>query len=332
MTDQKEQEKQQINLGNAKRTVKELSSAECFVEAMSAHSDDIRIDRITLNITKDLGTASVLTRLAYWFSPSRRSKKETKTTIFKDGKHWIAKKDEDWFEECGVSAKQMRRIKKELQELGCVKTETWKFYGNPTTHFNLNYEKYYELYMEEIQKNISNCTDGTKPNVPMVQKESDQRDKTSYYTQETTTEEYNNSAVVFPCLGKIEVSQSTKEWITKTYRDDEEAVKHAINVITAPGFKVSTTLDQALKWACKEQPEISKSPEQKTQDNKSFAQSMASKAKMPQGIRIEILNTYVEIGNGVHQPTVIEYKDSGFEQLMSHSVEKWGGKIIDKNP
>lgn len=171
----------------------EISDAEIFLEMMAAHSDDIRVDRITLELTQDLPAAAVLSRLAYWFSPSKNGQKRTR--IRKDGKDWVAKGDEDWWEECGVTAKQMKRIKRLLIDLGVIDTIVKKFDGNPTTHYYLNLETYFILYKEKAKINISNCTKGTKGNVPKGRNDQSQRYKTitREHKQETYSLELDNT-------------------------------------------------------------------------------------------------------------------------------------------
>jgi hypothetical protein len=40
-------------------------------------------------------------------------------------------------------------------------------------------------------------------------------------------------------------------------------------------------------------------------------------------VKIDLLNAYVEIGNGLHQPTCIPYKEKGFKDIFENCLRKW---------
>jgi hypothetical protein len=41
-------------------------------------------------------------------------------------------------------------------------------------------------------------------------------------------------------------------------------------------------------------------------------------------VKVELLNLYVEIGDGVHQPICISYKEKGFKEVFINALRKWG--------
>ena len=75
----------------------------------------------------------------------------------------------------------------------------------------------------------------------------------------------NNSGAdpvaVFPILKEVKIPEKEKIWITNEYRNEPQRVEHAIKVVTHKDFEVKKTLEQAIKWACREQPEIPKTKE-----------------------------------------------------------------------
>jgi hypothetical protein len=61
-----------------------------------------------------------------------------------------------------------------------------------------------------------------------------------------------------------------------------------------------------------------------SQQNKDYAIERAKRFnKKDSQVRIEILNKFVEIGNGSHQPTCINYSDKGFKDQFDNALRKW---------
>ncbi len=120
---------------------------------MNSWENAIGIDRITLDITGDLASAAVLTRLRYWFGSSKKDG-QSRSKIRKEGKIWMARKDEEWWEECGITCKQIKRIKVQLKELELIDIKVFRFNGLTIAHWNLNIEKYVELYNKHVSKNV----------------------------------------------------------------------------------------------------------------------------------------------------------------------------------
>jgi hypothetical protein len=58
------------------------------------------------------------------------------------------------------------------------------------------------------------------------------------------------------------------------------------------------------------------------QDNKSYASECAKKFQGSEA-KIEVLNAYVEVGNGIHQPTCINYSEKEFRAQFEHALRKW---------
>lgn len=65
--------------------------------------------------------------------------------------------------------------------------------------------------------------------------------------------------------------------------------------------------------------------EDREKKNKTFVLDAITKLIQRKGskIKIEALNKYVEIGDGVHQPTCINYAEKGFEEQFEGALRKW---------
>ena len=68
-------------------------------------------------------------------------------------------------------------------------------------------------------------------------------------------------------------------------------------------------------------------------ENKKMAQEISYKLENEQSkikldawskIKVDALSKYVEIGNGIHQPTCIDYKEKGFKEQFENAMRKWG--------
>jgi len=133
-------------------------------EIANSHEKAISIELIHMNICNDLASALILSRLRYWFSPSKRTG-QLRTHIRHLGKIWLARGNRDWYQECCVTERLIERIKIKLKALGLVECKVFKYQGMPTVHWRLIIQKYEELYNKIISNNVSICPDcGTHNN------------------------------------------------------------------------------------------------------------------------------------------------------------------------
>ena len=106
-----------------------------FFSWEQASRDSIDVKKIYIDMAGDLVTGVLLSQIVYWFLPGRSG--ESKLHVEKDGVIWLAKKMDDWWDECRVSAKQARRAIAALKARGIIETRICKFAGVPTTHIRL---------------------------------------------------------------------------------------------------------------------------------------------------------------------------------------------------
>lgn len=116
-----------------------------------SNTNKISIDKYHIDIMGDLAGAAFLTQLRYWFSPTTKSKIKgnTRVGIKREGKLWLAKRDVDWWDECYVTPKQVRRIKAQLIKLKIVEIRVFKFSGAPMVHYHMNLQRYAQLYHDQ---------------------------------------------------------------------------------------------------------------------------------------------------------------------------------------
>ena len=76
----------------------------------------------------------------------------------------------------------------------------------------------------------------------------------------------------------------------------------------------------------KEIHSVNKPQKNLEENNKSLAIKYMRKINSEQmkGKRIEILNKYVEVGNGIHQPTCVNYDEPNFEMKLKQGLKRWG--------
>lgn len=91
-----------------------------------------------IDITGDLIEGTLLSRILYWFAPSKDNKSKVK--IYKDGKYWIAKQRKDWWEEIRITERQYDKAIKSLVKKEFVITAKYKFNSMPTIHIRPNYD------------------------------------------------------------------------------------------------------------------------------------------------------------------------------------------------
>ena len=139
-----------------------------------------------------------------------------------------------------------------------------------------------------------------------------------------------DAAAFFSCLDKIDIPLQDKIDISKKY--EEPMVEHALKWMAAkkPG-EVSSFIRLLIfglnKLAQGEKLDIVKPVVEQAQDNVTLAMQMAKKTILPKGVNMEILNRYVEIGNGLHQPSCIAYTEKGFKEQLENAIRKWGGNF-----
>jgi hypothetical protein len=82
----------------------------------------------------DLVAGLLLSQIVYWHLPGEHG---SKLRVRHGGHKWIAKADDDWYDEIRITGRQARRAAKILVKLGLVVKEVHRFNGTPTCHYRL---------------------------------------------------------------------------------------------------------------------------------------------------------------------------------------------------
>lgn len=130
---------------------------------------------------------------------------------------------------------------------------------------------------------------------------------------------------IYPCLMDIDIPQADRVWITRHHQED--VVKNAIEWSTHPQTKISTTLVQAIKWACSKKPQTPKTPEDVESENKRQGLKLLKQiTKQPNYLKIEMLNNSIEIIylGSQKPPEEVKYSEKAFLQQLKSKLYKSG--------
>jgi hypothetical protein len=120
-----------------------------FVALERDMNDAVTVRRAYVDLCDDLVAGIVLSQIVYWFRPDRSGK--SKLTIEISGKLWLAKKREDWWEECRIMPKRADRALALLKEKGIIETCVAKFNSIPMTHIHINLKTLAEKLMPVLK-------------------------------------------------------------------------------------------------------------------------------------------------------------------------------------
>lgn len=138
-----------------------------------------------------------------------------------------------------------------------------------------------------------------------------------------TSLQKNSESPIFEGLKPIDIPQIDKVEISKRY--DENTVKNAIAWATNPQTKITKGLAPAIKWACRNKPEVPKKPVlEKNIDcapyNRAYFREI-SKISHKNGIRLHTFvteaNDYIQTDN-----SKIYFKDSSFLEQVANFIRK----------
>lgn len=95
-------------------------------------SQMVAIEIWTLDVLEgDLVTALLLSQLLWWHQPSTDGRQRVQYA--RDGKVWLVRADDDWWRDCRLRTKQVRRARSVLLDRGLVEHRRFKKDGAPTS-------------------------------------------------------------------------------------------------------------------------------------------------------------------------------------------------------
>jgi hypothetical protein len=95
--------------------------------------------------------AILLAQIIYWYRPNKSGKR--KLQIYKDGHWWIAKKHSDWYPECRIKERTVRRCLERLQDSKLIIYKVSGFAGMTIPHLRMNWEVF-ETKIKALQEAI----------------------------------------------------------------------------------------------------------------------------------------------------------------------------------
>lgn len=167
-----------------------MQSIKEFYFWEKSSKDIIDVKRIYIDIADDLVAGILLSQIIYWNLPN--DKGQTKLKVEKDGKLWLAKSRQEWWEEIRISPKQFDNAIKKLECKNIVETKLFKFNGAPTKHISLN-EKVILQLINNVVRGEMDFDQRVKSNLPKGENENYPKGKMNFNKRvnsltETTTE------------------------------------------------------------------------------------------------------------------------------------------------
>jgi hypothetical protein len=124
---------------------------EEFKRWEAATKDTIDVKKIYIDIADDLVSGVLLSQIIYWYLPPEgHNIQATKLRVKKEGKLWLAKGRNDWYDEARISPRQFDTAIKKLIDRGVVEKKIFKFNGETTIHIRIIEERFLELWEEML--------------------------------------------------------------------------------------------------------------------------------------------------------------------------------------
>lgn len=108
---------------------------------MSAHYDSrgVFIETWVLDaVDCDYPAALLLSQILWWHQPAKDG--EPRARYERDGNVWLLRSDEEWWDDCRLTVKQMRRVRGVLVSLGLIESRRFKRAGAPVSAYRPLFE------------------------------------------------------------------------------------------------------------------------------------------------------------------------------------------------
>lgn len=114
-----------------------------LIKQISGQKNIVTVPRLFVKVTGDLTQAVILSQCLYWSDKSGR----------KDG--FFYKTAEEFADEFGITARQVRYAADKLEEAGLIITELHRANGSPTTHYKVNVDQLTNSILQICQIEIT---------------------------------------------------------------------------------------------------------------------------------------------------------------------------------
>lgn len=146
-----------------------MMDEKAFWAWMTASEDIIAVRRCYVDISGDLVAGILLSQIIYWFSP--KSDGKNRVQVEKEGKLWLVKRRDDWWDECRISKKQYDSAIKKLEEISyegdpLFEVKTMGFAGRRAQHIHLNIPVLIKIWLKEVVEQVPQKVSSPKGKLP----------------------------------------------------------------------------------------------------------------------------------------------------------------------
>jgi hypothetical protein len=190
-------------------------------------------------------------------------------------------------------------------------------------------------FSKEVEWIFHEIPQKLKESLPKTENPSTENPKTENHPLLSTEEELstekeqqqqpqkNQSAAVFSCLLDVPIPDDDKRWLTKHHTETD--VVTAIAWATHPMTKIETTLQQAIKWACKTKPKIPVLAVDQEEANRKWATAIEKHLITPPYTHFTVLTKSMEISYDTNKaPDVVDFTAKGFKDQAVSLLTKAG--------
>jgi hypothetical protein len=277
-----------------------------------------------------INEAILIHHFLFWVTYNKRLNRN-----FRDGRTWMYQTQEEMAASCPYfNRKQVMRTIESLVEQGVIiKGNYNKTNFDRTIWYAFENEKMFSIVQKWTMESPETENGKSESGQPIPDTKTDAKtNKQQQQAAASSCEDEKQSDIeekVYECLKDIDIPQADKAWLTKTH--SELIVKRSLAWLCHPTTKINQSKQQALKWACVNNPEIPKTEGDIIQENKNYAIHLESLAKKVPYATFYALNSHAEIAyiSGQSEPTCIKYSEKGFNEQLINALRKYG---ISFNP
>jgi len=122
-----------------------------FIAWEKSSRDTIDLKRVYVDIAGDLVAGVLLSQIIYWwYIPGKDGK--TKLRVKKNGKYYLVKNLDEWWNECRIKKDTAKRKLKHLENKGLIVIENHFFNGKKTNYITLNKSNFLKAIREYSEK------------------------------------------------------------------------------------------------------------------------------------------------------------------------------------
>jgi len=130
-----------------------MGDFEKFIKWEAATRDTVDFKTIYVDMAGDLVAGLMLSQIVFWHLPDKAGK--TKLRVVRDGKAWIAKAHNQWYEEVRITEGQAKRAVGILKGKGIIETAVYRFNGTPMVHLRIVGDCFFKAWNDELDSRES---------------------------------------------------------------------------------------------------------------------------------------------------------------------------------